>query len=57
MRFSDWLRNSNEAKPFRDAMAINDQMPLDHGLRSACFDQIQRLTENAWAQTKKDLDL
>lgn len=53
--FRTWLRTSNEAKPFRDAMELNDQMPLDFGLKASCFDLIQRKIEAAWEKTKEDL--
>jgi len=53
--FSQWLRNSNEAKPFRDAFEINENMPLENGIRLKCFEAIQRECENAWDKTKKDL--
>lgn len=55
LSFSTWLRTSNEAKPFRDALALNDKMPLDFGMRSKCFEVIQAATEKAWAKTKADL--
>lgn len=53
--FRTWLRTSNEAKPFRDAMALNDQMPIAFGLKSSCFDLIQWKIEAAWEKTKEDL--
>jgi hypothetical protein len=57
MRFRDWLINSNEAKPIRDAMALNDQMPPDFGMKSRCFNVLQDVAETAWEKTKKDLGL
>ena len=55
LSFAQWLRNSNEAKPFRDAFSANESMPLDFGLRLACFDVIQSKCEDAWQITKREL--
>lgn len=55
LSFATWLRNSNEAKPFRDAFLASEKMPLDFGLRMACFDAIQRKCEDAWQATKLEL--
>lgn len=55
LSFAEWLRNSNEAKPFRDAFELNGKMPLDYKLRVKCFDIIQKQCENAWEETKKEL--
>ena len=57
MRFSDWLRRSNEAKPLRDAFELVDKMPLDFGLRADCFNVLQAKAENVWLQTKHDLQI
>lgn len=57
IKFSRWLRTSNEAKPHRDAMALIDKMPLDFGLKAACFIEVQRITENTWEKTKDDLKI
>lgn len=57
MRFSDWLRNSNEAKPLRDALEATDALPAEFGLKRACFEAVQSITESVWEDTKKDLDL
>lgn len=57
MRFKNWLRDSNEAKPIRDAMEINDQMPTDFGIKVSCFNALQRIAENTWEATRRDLDL
>jgi hypothetical protein len=57
MKFSKWLRSSNEAAPFRQAMELNDQMPNEFGLKARCFDVIQAAAETAWEKTKKDLDI
>lgn len=57
MRFRDWLRNSNEAKPIRDAMELIDKMPMDYDLKSGCFSHARSVAERTWEQTKKDLDL
>lgn len=53
--FRTWLRTSNEAKPFRDAMELNDKMPLDFGLKASCFNAIQSSLEAVWEKTKEDL--
>lgn len=57
MRFRDWIRKSNEAKPFRDAFDLIDQMPMEFSLKHGCFQVAQQAAENAWEETKKDLDL
>ena len=57
MRFADWLRRSNEAKPFRDAFGLVDQIPNDFGLKAACFSQVQAKAETAWEATKAELGL
>ena len=57
MRFSTWLRGSNEAQPIREAMRLIDEMPDDFGLKRACFWEAQRIAESVWADTKRDLDL
>ena len=53
--FSQWLRTSNEAQPFRDAFSINEKMPADFGLKLACFNAIQSSCEDAWEATKSQL--
>lgn len=55
LSFSKWLRTSNEAKVFRDAMALCDQMPISHGIKSGCFQLIQAEIEATWVKTKRDL--
>lgn len=55
LTFSEWLRNSNEAKPFRDAFKLNEEMPLDYKLRLQCFVAIQKECEHQWAETKREL--
>lgn len=57
VKFSTWLRTSNEAKPFRDAFLLTDQMPLAFGLKQAAYAAVEAKCRAAWAQTKKDLDL
>lgn len=57
MKFSEWLRNSNEAKVFRDAFDAVDNFPLEHGLKQDVFNVVQAKTEAQWRKTKEELDL
>lgn len=57
LTFSKWLKESNEAAPFRIAFALIDQMPVAYSIRSRCFYQIQDAAENTWETTKRDLGL
>lgn len=55
MRFSAWLRHSNEAAPFRIAFDLTDQMPSDFGLKASCHEAIRARAEAAFADTKRQL--
>jgi hypothetical protein len=55
INFSQWLRKSNEAQPFRDAFQASEKMPTDFGIKVECFNLIQRKCEDAWEKTKREL--
>lgn len=56
LTFSKWLRTSNEAKPFRDAFELTDQMPTDYRLKANTFELVRHAAEAQWLCTKFDLD-
>lgn len=51
--FKTWLKGSNEAKPFRDAFELIDQMPMEFKLKSQCFYLVHQTCENQWQKTKQ----
>lgn len=55
--FSSWLKNSNEAKPFRDAFDLSDKMPNEFSIKLGVFSLIQTKCEDVWQTTKRDLSI
>lgn len=54
--FSKWLRTSNEAKAFRDAFELVDQMPLDFRLKAKTFAVVEAEAGAKWEETKYSLE-
>lgn len=57
MKFSQWLRYSNEAKPYRDAFELVDKMPSDNMMKHKCFEVVQNAASKTWEKTKNHLEL
>lgn len=50
--YRDWVLNSNEAGLYREAMEVNDRMPME--LRGQTHEIIYRASAEAWRQYQRE---